>query len=364
MLNLRSVVRLAIFASLAILSLRNFQELQRYCSSEMHTLKEAEYHPPHHESHQQDRWITYQQFVENDLPPSHPYSSGAPKEEEWLIGDDVLTTDTRIPKKLFKVNILGHGNLQAVFEHNSYDLDMSVLADRGIVSLQQAHRSWPELNPGYDIRYFDLHACRMYLQLHFHPIFLRAFDCIEAYAGKTNLFRYLVVYREGGWYSDWKQLCLQDRLLDTLSAGNTTWFSARNGRDNGVTDLKCHQNAFFGATPRHVVLASAISRVLQNVQAKYYGRNVLSTTGVCVLGAAVVENKFGRDMVNTAKIGVAKFSREPEKNVFTYHNRTFLQHKCNGCGLKPDYIDGNNYWEKHRKHEYYCPDAATLFGVL
>ena len=81
------------------------------------------------------------------------------------------------------------------------------------------------MNPGYQIRYFDLLACRKYLQDFFHPVFLRAFDCIEAFGGKANLFRYLVIYREGGFYSDWKQVCLKEGLLDELSGisiSNTT----------------------------------------------------------------------------------------------------------------------------------------------
>ena len=81
-------------------------------------------------------------------------------------------------------------------------------------SIHEAHISWYINNPTYDIRYYDLHRCPLYLKRHYHPLFLRAFDCIEAFAGKANFFRYLVAYREGGYYSDWKQVCMRDGLLD------------------------------------------------------------------------------------------------------------------------------------------------------
>ena len=66
------------------------------------------------------------------------------------------------------------------------------------------------------IRYFNLNLCREYIMEYYHPVFLRAFDCIEAFSGKVNLFRMLVVYAEGGWYSDWKQVCLKPNLLDEI----------------------------------------------------------------------------------------------------------------------------------------------------
>jgi len=102
------------------------------------------------------------------------------------------------------------------------------------------------MNGDYDIRYYNLHLARLYLQRYYHPIFLRAFDCIEAFSGKTNLFRYLLVYREGGFYSDWKQECKVLGLLNWLSSENTTWFSAF---DQPYTRSNRMQNAFLLEPP-------------------------------------------------------------------------------------------------------------------
>ena len=85
-------------------------------------------------------------------------------------------------------------------------------------ALIEAHQSWTMMNPGYQLRYFDLSNCREYLKTHFHPIFSKAFDCLQPYAAKADLFRAAVVFREGGWYSDWNQQCLEDGLLGNLSS--------------------------------------------------------------------------------------------------------------------------------------------------
>jgi hypothetical protein len=314
---------------------------------------------------QQDQWIDYERFVTNQLPTSH--GNGIPSQEEWLLGDHASPVDaTRIPKQVFKVNILDHGYFQAIFERSSSNLNMSVPQDRAVFNLQKAHQSWHDMNPGYDIHYFNLHAIRVYLRLHFHPTFLRAFDCLEAYSAKCDFFRFLLLYREGGWYSDWKEVCLEDGLLDLLSEGNTTWFAALDDfsekEEAQGLGLMCYQAAFIGATPKHPVLANVIAKVLDNIQSKRYGVHVLETTGPCVLGPAVVEEGYGVDLVNTSRIGYAKWHKIAKKNVFRYQGKTIVQHKCNDCGVSSDYDNGNNYWKLWKERQFYCSDAASLLG--
>ena len=115
----------------------------------------------------------------------------------------------------------------------------------------EALTSWTTRNPGYNMTLFGMDDCRAYLQEHFHPVFLRTFDCITAYAGKTNLFRAAVVYREGGWYSDWKEEVHVDGLLDALGSDRMSmvfpwaWTKEHENRTGSI------MNAFFGAQPRH-----------------------------------------------------------------------------------------------------------------
>lgn len=84
-------------------------------------------------------------------------------------------------------------------------------------AIKLAHDSWTIMNPEYDIRFFNLLVARKYLKEYFHPAFLRAFDCVQAFAGKADFFRLAVLYRDGGWYSDWKQKCLKKNLLADIS---------------------------------------------------------------------------------------------------------------------------------------------------
>lgn len=139
------------------------------------------------------------------------------------------------------------------------------------------------MNTEYEIRYFRLLLCRSYLKRYFHPLFLRTFDCfdcIEPFAGKADLFRYLVVYREGGFYSDWKQECKLEGLLNWISQENATFFATWDKHWSPRKPLPL-ANAFFGATPRSPVLAEAIRVVLQNTRMRQdlkVGLNVYDMT--------------------------------------------------------------------------------------
>lgn len=113
-------------------------------------------------------------------------------------------------------------------EHRDYDLpttmtthametNTTTTTTRNPQSLLEAHQSWSRHNPDYEIRYYDLKAGRQYLQQYFHPLFLRTFDCLQAFGFKSDFLRMAFLYREGGYYSDWKEVCLQPNLLNRLN---------------------------------------------------------------------------------------------------------------------------------------------------
>jgi hypothetical protein len=160
-----------------------------------------------------------------------------PPASAWLLDNPPPRNQTSVPKVIYKV-FLSHGGILPDFQNQSSQL-------------RDAHDSWILKNPGYELRYFDLITIRQYLTQYFHPVFLRAFDCIEAYAGKTDVFRATVLYREGGWYSDWKEVCLEDGLLDTLSPDNRTLVVPWDRGTAHSRTNQCVMNALFGATERH-----------------------------------------------------------------------------------------------------------------
>ena len=152
-----------------------------------------------------------------------------------LLLQNIPTTanNSMIPKVINKVLIAGDAKTP------QFDSQSQLQRD--------ALLSWTNMNPGYTIRYFGLDDCRSYLQKYFHPAVLRAFDCMKANAWKVNMFRAAVIYREGGWYSDWKETVLHKGLLDEVSNADIVF-----AWDRGTPEHRkrgCIMNAFFGALP-------------------------------------------------------------------------------------------------------------------
>src|ERR1051326_9034576 len=78
------------------------------------------------------------------------------------------------------------------------------------------------LNAEYEYEFFDDVACRSFLEQHFKPIVVEAFDTILPGAYKADLFRYCYLYINGGVYLDIKCLVLESfesmfSQLDTVA---------------------------------------------------------------------------------------------------------------------------------------------------
>ena len=230
------------------------------------------------------------------------------------------------------------------------------------INIKNSHNSWLEKNPGYNIKYWSLDDCRKYLKDTFEPIYLETFDCINAYGGKTNFFRYCIIYNEGGWYSDWKQTCLKENLLNII--GNGKKFVA--SWDKGILYTKkhnCIQNAIIGAIPKSNILKNAIDLCIEHVKNKYYGNHALDTTGVCVLNKAYFKEKMLNPSIEN-DVFFMTFKHDHKlvfiknRSYFYINDEKVIQHKCEKCVQSQNWEKGNNYSDIWNNRTYYCNDDS------
>mmetsp|Transcript_14060 Transcript_14060/g.34045 ORF Transcript_14060/g.34045 Transcript_14060/m.34045 type:complete len:249 (-) Transcript_14060:59-805(-) len=223
-------------------------------------------------------------------------------------------------------------------------------------ALMGAHKSWQLMNAGYKIQYFDLIKARAYLRSYFRPEFLRTFDCIGAFAIKSDFFRMAVLYREGGWHSDWKQQCLEMDLLDRLSNGTTDFWGALDMGNEYSISRKCMSNGFMGAVPRHPVIADTLRMMMTNVRSADYLGHWLDFS-LCTFGRAVAAS---RPSQNVTEWNVGRYS-DPTIKVYSWKGRDIVRHKCVGCKGGQNWENGNNYADLWRHKRWYCEDAASIF---
>lgn len=170
--------------------------------------------------------------------------------------------------------------------HASWDLPPAVLS--GMAELSR-------LNPGWKHVFYTDADCVDFIRASYQPEVLQAYLSIDpAYgAARSDLFRYLLLYKLGGVYLDVKSSV--DRPLNEVVRGESYLLSFWDngpdgaypgwGRQIDTLPRGEFQQWYIAAEPRHPFLGQVIRRVLHNIQ--HYAperdgvgkRGVLQTTG-------------------------------------------------------------------------------------
>ena len=134
------------------------------------------------------------------------------------------------------------------------------------------------MNSEYDYSFYDDKKCREYIQMYYPADYLKAYDMVIPGAYKADVFRYLLLYREGGVYMDCKSSTMVP-LRDFIPSKAT--FVVFRDRPKGSL-----LNSFMAVTPNHPILKIVIDMTISNILAKRYNNNSLDITGPQTLGRA------------------------------------------------------------------------------
>jgi mannosyltransferase OCH1-like enzyme len=126
------------------------------------------------------------------------------------------------------------------------------------------------LNPQFEHFLFDDDDCRNFIKDNFNERVLHAFDSLIPGAYKADLWRYCILYINGGYYLDIKYQCVNNFKFIELSE-NEQWVL-----DNDGSNI---YNAFIVAMPQNKTLLACINKIVDNVKSKYYGGCCLDPTG-------------------------------------------------------------------------------------
>jgi hypothetical protein len=176
-------------------------------------------------------------------------------------------------------------------------------------------------NPEFKYSLYDDADCRSFIEANFDPEVVYAYDSLLPGAFKADLWRYCVLYKNGGFYVDIKFMCEPGFSLMEMTSDNETFVldrpspyillpvqqelqelqspnyykylkeitSKENTWKNGQVGL---YNAVIASIPNNPILYECIQEIVKNVKNKSYGYNPLYPTGPGLLGDVYFKNNY------------------------------------------------------------------------
>lgn len=175
-------------------------------------------------------------------------------------------------------------------------------------------------NPEFEHHLYDDKMCRKYIKDNYSNDVLNAFDKLIPGAYKADLWRYCILYKEGGIYMDIKFKCVKGFKLIKLThkehfvldrpfakiiniaeelniINNLNYYSnIFSNIDTGFWKNKNLgiYNALMVCKPKNPVLLECINAIVENTKTNYYGHNPLYVTGPGLLGDIYFKNNFDK----------------------------------------------------------------------
>lgn len=178
-----------------------------------------------------------------------------------------------------------------------------------------------EMNPDFDYYLFSDETSATYINYNFPREVLDAFNTLKPGAYKSDLWRYCILYKDGGVYLDIKYKTIEP-LRNII---NRTPELYVKDYDNASSDgTKCFYNGVMISPPKNMIFKHCINEIVNNCKLKLYRANSLDVTGPCLFGRAMKIYKnaewanpkflYGRDLTPDMLV-----------DYITYDNRRIIQ---------------------------------------
>jgi len=205
-------------------------------------------------------------------------------------------------------------------------------------------------NPEFDFHLYDDNMCREFIKNNFNEDTLFAFDNLIPGAYKADLWRYCVLYINGGIYIDIKFIIDSKSPIKFIDLINEEYLV----RDIIIkpNSLECEEfiyQAFIVSKPKNEILKKCIEKIVFNVRNRVYTWSTLGVTGPKLIKDIVYENI---DICNYNLYCLR--NNRPSKNLvchlysyITFNNNKFLV-KYKPCEYYNQIIKYHELWENRQ----------------
>ena len=137
--------------------------------------------------------------------------------------------------------------------------------------------------PNFTVKCFDTQTGLLFLKEHFDDDVVNSYLTLKPQAYKSDLLRYCLLYIKGGIYLDIKYNTYGDFNLKEL-------MYAEHFCEDFIFRKNIY-NASIVTKPHNPILGRAISKIVENVNNRYYGKNPLAITGPHMLGQLITPDE-------------------------------------------------------------------------
>lgn len=158
--------------------------------------------------------------------------------------------------------------------------------------LIETTRSISTIFKGYEHRIYGNEELRDFIKSNYTSEVLWAYDTLRPYSYKSDLGRFCLLYKYGGWYFDIAIKCVLpfevEKDIDMLCFrdeqrhSHTSWAVA-----GGIIWSKSG----------NLILSTAIEMIVRNCRERWYGRTPLCPTGPALFGEAIATKNRDRNII-------------------------------------------------------------------
>jgi hypothetical protein len=200
--------------------------------------------------------------------------------------------------------------------------------------MKETHDKFKTDNPEFQYVLFDDDECREFIQTHFDTDVVNAYDSLVPGAFKADLWRYCVLYINGGIYLDIKYALVDPtyfRLIDLFD------------KEKYPIPMVVETSPLYVYTgllmtpPANPLYTECIRRIVENVNHQFYGNSPMAPTGPELFGGLIEEADKGESVLFYYDDYFLK-EGEDEKRV-KYYKRGFIKDTRNQRDILCHYLD-------------------------
>jgi len=217
------------------------------------------------------------------------------------------------------------------------------------VELENTILSFKEKNPEYHYKFFNDSECRDFIEENFTNDVLVTYDTLIPSAFKADLFRYCLIYKNGGIYVDLKMIDIVP-LREIIKSDDECILVNNTFEKNHISIY----NAFICSVPNNPIFLECINKIVENVKNLYYPIDLFDITGPSLLYRVVKNNQAVR-LLKHPNLGLRYDNHN--NGIFDEENRLIIQKTFKNYYKN---FKGGSYVEEFKKGNCY----KTMLNIL